>query len=124
MPRFLIDAAAAAEARFPGTHATTFGHLGDGNVHFHVRAPASAAAGRWYADDAPAITRFVDDLVVAAGGSIPAEHGIGQMKLAELERLGPPARLHALRAPKAALHPAGFPNPRKLASLAPDPAGQ
>src|SRR3546814_15589591 len=78
MPRFLIDAAAAAEARFPGTHATTFGHLGDGNVHFHVRAPASAAAGRWYADDAPAITRSVDDLVVAAGGAIPAEPGIGQ----------------------------------------------
>src|SRR3546814_11094006 len=113
MPRFLIDAAAAAEARFPGTQATTFGHLGDGNVHFHVRAPASAAAGRWYADDAPAITRFVDDLVVAAGGSISAEHGIGQMKPAELERLGPPARLHALRATKAAFDPAGLAQGRK-----------
>nr|WP_119036343.1 FAD-binding oxidoreductase [Hephaestia caeni] len=124
MPRFMLDAAAAAEARFPGTHATAFGHLGDGNVHFHVRAPTSAAADRWYADEAPAITRFVDDLVVAAGGSISAEHGIGQMKLAELERLGPPARLHALRAIKAALDPAGLLNPGKLVRLAREPAGK
>ncbi|MCM8730584.1 FAD-binding oxidoreductase [Hephaestia sp. GCM10023244] len=124
MPRFMLDAAAAAEARFAGTHATAFGHLGDGNVHFHVRAPAGAAADRWYADDAPAITRFVDDLVVAAGGSISAEHGIGQMKLAEFERLGAPARLGALRAIKAAFDPAGLLNPGKLVRLAREPAGK
>ncbi|HVI99343.1 MAG TPA: FAD-binding oxidoreductase [Sphingomonas sp.] len=121
MPQFMLDAAAAAEARFAGTYATAFGHLGDGNVHFHVRAPAGAEGERWYADEAPAITRFVDDLVVAAGGSISAEHGIGQMKLAEFERLGPPARLHALRAIKAALDPGALLNPGKLVRLAPEP---
>ncbi len=121
MPRFMLDAAAAAEARFAGTHATAFGHLGDGNVHFHVRAPAGAEAGRWYAEEAPAITRFVDDLVVAAGGSISAEHGIGQMKIDELERLASPARLHALRAIKHAFDPAGLLNPGKLVRLAPEP---
>jgi FAD/FMN-containing dehydrogenase len=118
MPRFMIEAAAAAEARFPGSHATAFGHLGDGNVHFHVRAPAGAEATRWYAEDAPGVTRFVHDLVVAAGGSISAEHGIGQMKLAELARLTPPARLAAQRAIKAALDPSGIMNPGKLVPLA------
>ena len=122
MPRFMIEAARAAEARFPGTHATAFGHLGDGNVHFHVRAPAGAERNRWYAEDAPVVTRFVHDLVVAAGGSISAEHGIGQMKLDELERLAPPGRLAALRAIRHALDPAGIMNPGKLVTLAPGPS--
>jgi FAD/FMN-containing dehydrogenase len=123
MPGFLVDAAAAAEARFPGSHATAFGHLGDGNVHFHVRAPAGADAARWYAEDAPGVTVFVHDLVVAAGGSISAEHGIGQMKRDELARLSSPARMRALRAIKRALDPAGLLNPGKLVTLAPEPAG-
>lgn len=119
MPRFMVEAAAAAEARFPGTHATAFGHLGDGNVHFHVRAPVGADATRWYAEDAPVVTRFVHDAVTAAGGSISAEHGIGQMKRGELERLGPPARLAALRGIKSGLDPLNLFNPGKLVSLAP-----
>ncbi|MGI4731749.1 MAG: FAD-binding oxidoreductase [Janthinobacterium lividum] len=119
MPRFMVEAAAAAEARFPGTRASGFGHLGDGNVHFHVRAPRGADRDGWYADEAPAITRFVHDLVVAVSGSISAEHGIGQMKLAELERLTSPARLGAMRAIKAALDPLGLMNPGKLLAPAP-----
>ena len=119
MPRFMIEAAAACEARFAGTSASGFGHLGDGNVHFHVRAPAGVAGEAWYAREAPGISRFVHDLVVAAGGSISAEHGIGQMKRAELERLTPPARMAALRAIKAALDPQGLMNPGNLLSLAP-----
>ncbi len=121
MPRFMVEAAAACEARFPGTRASGFGHLGDGNVHFHVRAPAGADAGRWHGDVAPEVTRFVDDLVVAAGGTISAEHGIGQMKLAEFGRLASPARLAALRAIKTALDPRHLFNPGKLVPLAPPP---
>lgn len=121
MPRFMVAAARAVEARFPGTSASAFGHLGDGNVHFHVRAPAGVDAERWYAADAPCITPFVNDLVVAAGGSISAEHGIGQMKLHELERLSSPARLSALRAIKFALDPGQIMNPGKLVPLAPKP---
>ncbi|GGP00429.1 FAD/FMN-containing dehydrogenase [Stakelama pacifica] len=123
MPDFMIDAAREAEARFPGTHATAFGHLGDGNVHFHVRAPQGAGWDRWYAQEAETISRFVNDLVVAAGGSISAEHGIGQMKLHELERLGSPARLSMLRAVKAAIDPRAICNPGKLVSLAPASRG-
>lgn len=121
MPRFMVEAAATCDARFPGTRASGFGHLGDGNVHFHVRAPRGVDAARWYAEEGPVITRFVNDLVVAAGGSISAEHGIGQMKLAELERLSSPARMAALRAIKAAFDPYALMNPGKLVALAPEP---
>jgi len=119
MPRFMTEAAREAEARFPGTRASGFGHLGDGNIHFHVRAPAGADRERWQAEQGPVITRFVHDLVVAAGGTISAEHGIGQMKLAELERLSSPARMAALRAIKGAFDPLGLLNPGKLVTLAP-----
>ena len=107
MPRFMTATAAKVEAAFPGSKASAFGHLGDGNVHFHVRGDAV----REHGSD---ITEMVYDLVTSAGGSISAEHGIGQMKLAELERLGPPAKLHAMRAIKQALDPLRLMNPGKL----------
>jgi FAD/FMN-containing dehydrogenase len=112
MPRFMTDAAAAVESRFPGTRVIAFGHLGDGNVHFNVRAPDGA--GDWLSGEGQAVTSFVHDLVVAEGGSISAEHGIGQMRLAELERVGDVARLGAMRAIKHALDPHGIMNPGKL----------
>ncbi|MGN6849305.1 MAG: FAD-binding oxidoreductase [Sphingomicrobium sp.] len=113
MPKFIVEAAAAVEKAFPGVTATGFGHLGDGNIHFHVRAESHAAPD-WYEREGEAITRFVDDLVTAAGGSISAEHGIGQLKLAEFGRLASAARIHALRAIKQALDPLGIMNPGKL----------
>src|SRR3954449_5590241 len=113
MPRFIVEASAEVERRFPGVIASGFGHLGDGNIHFHFRAGAHAAPD-WYESEGEAITRFVDDLVTAAGGSISAEHGIGQLKRAELARLAPPGRIHALRAIKQALDPLGIMNPGKL----------
>ena len=114
MPRFMVEAAQDVERAFPGTLASGFGHLGDGNVHFHVRAGVNAAPS-WYGDQAPAITRLVHDLVTAAGGSISAEHGIGQMKRDELARLAP-ERVAALKAIKQALDPKGIMNPGKLVS--------
>ncbi|MFY9352497.1 MAG: FAD-binding oxidoreductase [Sphingobium sp.] len=118
MPAFMVEAAAAAEARFLGTTASSFGHLGDGNVHFHVRAPKGTSDGpAWIAAQGQAINAFVHDAVVSAGGSISAEHGIGQMKRAELARLSSPARIGALRAIKAAIDPKGLFNPGKLIPL-------
>jgi FAD/FMN-containing dehydrogenase len=113
MPEFLVRAAAEVERAFPGVIASGFGHLGDGNIHFHVRA-GSHAVPDWYEREGEAITRLVDDLVTAAGGSISAEHGIGQLKLAEFARLAPPGDLAALRAIKHALDPLGIMNPGKL----------
>ncbi|MBB5685774.1 FAD-binding oxidoreductase [Sphingobium boeckii] len=113
MPDFMISAARDVEARFVGTRASAFGHLGDGNVHFHVRAPEDAALD-WAKTAGKAVSAYVHDLVVAAGGSISAEHGIGQMKLEENARLSDPARLMALSAIKAAFDPKGLMNPGKL----------
>ena len=113
MPAFLVEASAEVQRKFPGVIASGFGHLGDGNIHFHVRAGAHAAPD-WYDREGEEITRFVDDLVTAAGGSISAEHGIGQLKRAELARLASPGRVHALRAIKQALDPLGIMNPGKL----------
>jgi len=117
MPSFMVDAASAVEARFPGTRVVAFGHLGDGNVHFNVGSPHGRDPA-WMAETGAAVTALVDDLVVAAGGSISAEHGIGQSRLHEFARLGDPVRLHALRAIKRALDPIGIMNPGKLVPLA------
>jgi FAD/FMN-containing dehydrogenase len=122
MPDFMTSATTAVEAAFPGTMVDAFGHLGDGNVHFNVRAPHGAEGPSWRADAGARITRMVHDLVVAAKGSISAEHGIGQIKIDELVRLSDPARIKALRAIKTAFDPDGIMNPGKLLPLAPAPA--
>ena len=112
MPKFMGDAATEVEKAFPGSHASGFGHLGDGNIHFHVRAGERGGAD-WLQQEGPAVSRLVHDLVTAAGGSISAEHGIGQMKKDELERLAP-ERVRHLRAIKLALDPKNLMNPGKL----------
>lgn len=113
MPGFILHAKDAVERAFPGAVASAFGHLGDGNVHFHVRA-GSRATPDWIEREGPQVLRFVDDLVTAAKGSISAEHGIGQMKRSELERLAAPGDLRTIRAIKHALDPNGIMNPGKL----------
>ena len=123
VPAFIEEANAAVVKLIPGARPVPFGHLGDGNVHFHVRAPRGSDPADWYAHQVPRVSAFVHDLVVAAGGSISAEHGIGQMKRAELERLSSPARMGALRAIKRALDPQLLFNPGKLVSFDPPVAG-
>ena len=113
MPRFILEASKEVEQAFPGVIASAFGHLGDGNIHFHVRA-GSHAAPDWYDREGRDISRLVDDLVTKCGGSISAEHGIGQLKIDEFERVAPPGRIDALRAIKQALDPLGIMNPGKL----------
>ncbi len=114
MPGFALSAAARIEADFPGARVLAFGHLGDGNLHFNVRAPDRPGGRDWLAERGPAITEAVYALVTAAGGSISAEHGIGLLKRDELGRFGDPAKLAAMRAIKAALDPLGIMNPGKV----------
>jgi len=118
MARFVEESGPEIESRFPGTTAVGFGHLGDGNIHFHVLAPAGAVRGEWEATEGKAISAHVHDLVTQAGGSISAEHGIGQMKRDELGRLGDPVALTLMRSIKHALDPQGLLNPGKLVPLA------
>ncbi|WP_095588779.1 FAD-binding oxidoreductase [Actibacterium ureilyticum] len=87
-----------------------FGHLGDGNLHFNVfPMPGKTRADHHAERDA--IKRAVHDLVHEMGGSVSAEHGVGRLKVEDLERYGDPGKLSAMRAIKAALDPAGIMNP-------------
>src|SRR5690606_18195902 len=114
MADFIEAAQPQVEERFPGTRAVAFGHLGDGNVHFHVLAPEGAVRGEWEKAEGRAISAFVHDLVTQWGGSISAEHGIGQLKRDELARLGDPVHLAIMQRVKAALDPQDLLNPGKL----------
>ncbi|MFM7350044.1 MAG: FAD-binding oxidoreductase [Erythrobacter sp.] len=114
MPEFILAAVPDVEAAFPGTTAVAFGHLGDGNVHFHVLAPSGAVRGVWEEGQGKAVSARVHDLVTQWGGSISAEHGIGQMKVDELARLHDPVAMGVMARVKAALDPAGLLNPGKL----------
>ncbi|MDP9057198.1 MAG: FAD-binding oxidoreductase [Pseudomonadota bacterium] len=114
MADFVDMAVPAIEARWPGTRAVAFGHLGDGNVHFHVIAPPGVDRAAWEDGDGAAISHQVYDMVVAWHGSISAEHGIGQNKREELARLGDPVALDLMRRVKTALDPLGLLNPGKL----------
>ena len=118
MADFVESAAPLLEDRFPGTKAVAFGHLGDGNVHFHVLAPPGARRAEWERGDGKAISAMVHDLVTEWGGSISAEHGIGQVKRDELGRLGDPTAIALMQSVKQALDPLGILNPGKLVPLA------
>jgi FAD/FMN-containing dehydrogenase len=119
MPDFVDHAIAAIETAYPGVQAVAFGHLGDGNVHFHVIAPPGAERIAWETGIGKKISGAVYDMVSAWGGSISAEHGIGQVKRDEFERLGDPVALMLLKRVKAALDPQQILNPGKLLTLAP-----
>lgn len=114
MADFVVATVPKVEAKFPGTRAVAFGHLGDGNVHFHVLAPNGSRPGSWELEEGKAISAFVHDEVTAWGGSISAEHGIGQMKRHELARLADRVHLAIMRKVKQALDPQGLLNPGKL----------
>ena len=109
-----VDATdAALAAAFPGIRLVTFGHLGDGNLHYNVSPPAGLGESVFLADQSR-MNRLVHDAVVAHGGSISAEHGIGQAKRDDLARYKSPAEMTMMRAIKAALDPKGIMNPGKV----------
>ncbi len=109
IPAFLHEADAAVARAFPGSRVNAFGHAGDGNIHYNVIMRADA--------DGHALNRLVHDLVVRQGGSISAEHGIGQYRVSELERCRAAPELQLARRIKRALDPAGTMNPGKVMTL-------
>ncbi|RVV98543.1 FAD-binding oxidoreductase [Mesobaculum littorinae] len=112
IPGFLARADAALDGF--DVRINAFGHLGDGNLHYN----AFPAPGRTRdAYDAAQISRVVHDLVHDFEGAFSAEHGVGRLKVADLERYGDPARLAAMRAIKAALDPRGIMNPGAVLRL-------
>jgi FAD/FMN-containing dehydrogenase len=114
MPTFLDDVPVAIAEAFTGATSLGFGHLGDGNIHFHVRPPAQSDALHWIAEHGAAVNHLVYGTATQMGGSISAEHGIGRVKRAMFGELGDPVRIAMLRALKNAMDPAGLFNPGVL----------
>jgi FAD/FMN-containing dehydrogenase len=105
-----IRAADASLARMGDFRVNCFGHLGDGNLHYNV-FPAPGRSRKDHEADRDAIKACVHDLVHAMGGSVSAEHGVGRLKVGDLEKYGDPGKLAAMRAIKTALDPLGILNP-------------
>ena len=113
IPEFLAAADAALAAAFPGIRVVAFGHVGDGNLHYNLSKP-EAADNTVFIASQPEVNRLVHDTVHALGGSISAEHGIGQLKRDELLRYKSPVEIGLMRSLKAALDPRGLMNPGKV----------
>ncbi|MDF3852918.1 FAD-binding oxidoreductase [Paracoccus sp. P2] len=106
---------AGARLAGEGLRINCFGHLGDGNLHYNL-FPAPGRNRADYDDRRKALSLLVHQMVVDRGGSFSAEHGVGRLKVGDLERWGDPARLEAMRAIKATLDPLGIMNPGAVLS--------
>ncbi len=106
-PELIERTERALRAAFPGAQPYVFGHVGDGNLHYNI-GPESLVAQR------AAVNRVVYDAVAALGGSISAEHGLGQLRREEVRRHKSAVELDLMRALKGALDPQGLMNPGKV----------
>jgi len=113
LPEFLSRAGEALAAAFPGVRVIAFGHVGDGNLHYNL-SKADSLANADFLGCQGAVNRLVHDLVHELGGSISAEHGLGQLKRDEIRRYKSPVELQAMAALKTALDPRGLMNPGKV----------
>ncbi|RCW21428.1 4-phosphoerythronate dehydrogenase (FAD-dependent) [Ciceribacter lividus] len=113
IPQFLEEAGAAVMAAMPGARICAFGHLGDGNIHYNISQPVgadkTAFIARWRE-----INAIVHAIVRKAGGSISAEHGVGQLKRDELIATRPAIETELMNRIKQAFDPAGVMNPGKM----------
>jgi D-lactate dehydrogenase (cytochrome) len=110
VPEFLRRADQLMAGYMAGIRPCAFGHVGDGNIHYNLSQPEHMAAEDFLAHWQP-VTERIHDLVCAMGGSFAAEHGIGRLKTAELERLKSPVETQLMGAIKGALDPANRLNP-------------
>jgi FAD/FMN-containing dehydrogenase len=113
VPAFMVEALAMLAEKFPGCRPCPFGHLGDGNLHFNVTQPVGAESQAFLAlyDE---MNAAVFDIVARYGGSIAAEHGVGQHKRKLLPRYKDPVALDLMRTLKKAIDPKGIMNPGKV----------
>ena len=106
-PDFIALATARLRSRFPEVEIYAFGHVGDGNIHYNVGPPALLA-------ERAAVNRVVYEVIAELGGSISAEHGLGQLKREEIRAHKDPLELELMQRIKQALDPRGLMNPGKV----------
>ncbi len=118
IPEFVARTDAALRARYAGVQLVNFGHLGDGNLHYNVQAPAGgdddSDGKRFLAEEEHAVNTIVFDAVAEYGGSFSAEHGIGLLKRDELALRKSPVALQLMRSIKTALDPLHLMNPGRV----------
>ena len=110
---FIARADVALRSAFPEVRIVCFGHIGDGNLHYNLSRPEAAANADFVAQT-PQVNRIVHDIVAELGGSISAEHGLGQLKRGEILRYKSAVEMDLMRAVKQALDPHGLMNPGKV----------
>jgi FAD/FMN-containing dehydrogenase len=113
IPAFIEEAGRAVEEMISGARIVCFGHMGDGNLHYNISQPVGADKqaflARW-----GKVNHRVHTIVASYGGSISAEHGIGQLKREELVHFKSSVALGLMKKIKAAFDPAGIMNPGKV----------
>jgi FAD/FMN-containing dehydrogenase len=113
IPEFLERTGSALVARFGDLRIVAFGHAGDGNLHYNLSRHAAEDNPAFIAQTAEA-NQIVHDMVARLGGSISAEHGLGQLKRDEIRRYKSEIELEMMRGIKRLLDPAGIMNPGKV----------
>lgn len=113
IPEFMETALKAVHEAMPGIRPVPFGHIGDGNIHFNLSQPMDMDK-QTYLAQWPAMNRIVHDIVTDLGGSISAEHGIGTLKVDELERHKSTTELNLMRTLKKAIDPKNIMNPGRI----------
>ena len=114
IPDFVRSTDALLQDRIPGVRLVNFGHLGDGNLHYNVQAPADGDAAQFLREHEERVNTLVFDAVQAYGGSISAEHGVGSLKVEHLEHYKSPVALELMRGIKQALDPQNLMNPGRV----------
>ena len=114
IPAFVAHTDALLQSQIPGVRLVNFGHLGDGNLHYNVQAPAEGDAKAFLRDYEAQVNHLVYEAVAEFGGSFSAEHGVGELKADKLEKYQSPVALGMMRAIKQALDPQGLMNPGRV----------
>ncbi|MES2103716.1 MAG: FAD-binding oxidoreductase [Pseudomonadota bacterium] len=111
--RFITVTDELLKQHFPACRMVTFGHLGDGNLHYNVSPPEDMPDTEFISRQA-AVNLIVHDSVHRFRGSISAEHGLGALKREEILRYKSPVEIALMRSIKAALDPQQLMNPGKV----------
>jgi FAD/FMN-containing dehydrogenase len=117
IPQFVAETDALLEAKIPGIRLVNFGHLGDGNLHYNVQAPAGTDGPAFLREHEEEVNGWVFDQVLSFKGSISAEHGVGSLKADKLAHYKDPTAMNMMRAIKQALDPQNIMNPGRVIKI-------